>query len=436
MRRPLLVPTAGLLVGALATGGVLLAASPGGAISPAPDVLVAERAAASTAQLVATDGVRRPRVDALARTNGVVYLGGLFERVTDESGNYNRNDIAAVDESSGQVLTSFAPQVSARVFALAAQGDAVYMGGIFRNVNGVSRPFLVKVDATTGAVIPGFNARLRGRVNALEIVGDKLVVAGAFGKKLVAVDLDTGADTGYIDINVGGEVLNSWGNTALYDIAVDPAGTRLVAVGNFLTVNGQVRNRAFMLDLGVSSATLAPWYYDDFTKDCSTDHPRRVAYLQGVDFGPDGSYFVMAATGQVPETRAELGEMICDAAGRFETDIVSPDKPTWINYTGGDSVWTAAATEDAVYVMGHFQWLDNELGIGSQPGDDGAMRRRGIGAIDPDTGAALAWDPPMPSAIGGKAFLGTPAGLWVGSDARRFAGREHRGLAFVPVPSP
>jgi hypothetical protein len=42
----------------------------------------------------------------------------------------------------------------------------------------------------------------------------------------------------------------------VYRFAVNPAGTRLVAVGNFTSVGGQTRYRAFMLTLG---AMAPPW---------------------------------------------------------------------------------------------------------------------------------------------------------------------------------
>jgi hypothetical protein len=46
----------------------------------------------------------------------------------------------------------------------------------------------------------------------------------------------------------------------------------------------------------------------------------------------------------------------------------------------------------------------------------------------------LSWNPRKPAQMGGKAFLVTPGGLWVGSDSERFNGELHRGIAFAPLP--
>lgn len=418
-----------LLAGALAGTSALVGAVPGQAAYPHP-VITTEEAEPGTSQLVPTNAVPRPRVDALAALDGSVYLGGLFRRVQDSSDTYRHRNIAAVDETTGQVLP-FSPDLNGRVYALAAQGGSVYVGGTFKTVNGVRRAYLAKVDAQTGRVDRRFNARLKGLVHHLEIARGMLFVSGSFGRRLVALDPATGADTGYFNLEITGEIRNAWGRTSVYEFAINPSATRLVGVGNFTTVSGQDRARAFMARLRPGRARLSSWYYDSLAKRCYAENRRRVAYLQGVDFAPDGSYFVLVATGNVPRRKSQIGETVCDAAARFETDIADPHRPTWINYTGGDSLWSVAATGAAVYVQGHIRWLDNPYGRDSA--GPGAVRRPGIGAIDPVTGKALAWDPAKPATIGGKAFLATSSGLWVGSDSRKFASEPRRGLAYVPL---
>ena len=95
-----------------------------------------------------------------------------------------------------------------------------------------------------------------------------------------------------------------------------------------------------------------------------------------MDFSPDGSYFVIVANG------GSGMDGICDAAARFETaDVSSTVEPTWINWTGGDTLWSVAITDAAVYVGGHNRWLDNP-DYDDEPGPN-AVERPGIGAIDP-----------------------------------------------------
>ena len=116
-------------------------------------------------------------------------------------------------------------------------------------------------------------------------------------------------------------------------------------------------------------------------------------------------------------------------------------KPEWINYTGGDSVWSVSDTGAAVYVAGHFKWLDNpngwaSYGVGDKTSGAPAASRRGIGAIDPATGLALPWNPGLgQTKIGGKALLADASGLSIGNDATTFAGKPRRGLQHVPLPA-
>lgn len=223
--------------------------------------------------------------------------------------------------------------------------------------------------------------------------------------------------------------VNGAGPTEVWRIAVSPDGSKLVGIGNFTTVGTSSRARAFMLDLGASSATVAPWYYQPLVNNCRATSLR--AQLRDVDFSPDGSYFVIAATGYIPVTGG-VGRDICDAAARFETSIANPTRPTWINYTGGDTLHSVAATGAAVYVGGHQRWLDNPFGTDSA--GPGAVSRAGIGAIHPTTGKALPWNPGKTRGVGTKFVYPTTTGIWFGSDGRRFAGVIHDSIAFTPLP--
>ena len=123
---------------------------------------------------------------------------------------------------------------------------------------------------------------------------------------------------------------------------------------------------------------------------------------------------------------------ICDAAARFETaNDSSTVEPTWINWTGGDTLWSVAVTGAAVYVGGHQRWLNNPYGNDSAGA--GAVSRPGIGAINPVTGLALGWNPTKSRNDGTRALFATPDGLWVGSDGERFGREDHAGIGFAPL---
>lgn len=375
--------------------------------------------------------VANAAVHAIAQVGNTIFAGGAFRKVTNSSRTvtYTRFNLFAFSASSGAVRP-MAPEFNGTVWALQASGSSIYVGGAFTQVNGVARRGLVKLDATTGALDPTFSPNIRwGNITEIRLVGGRLLVGGTFPKKLAALDPTTGADTGYLALGITGSVASTAGATSIYRFAVSPAGNRLVAIGNFTTVAGEPRRQAFMVRLG-SSATLSPWHPPALDLPCTSTGTR--VYLKDVDFSPDGSYFVFAASGFVPRT-SDIGTAVCDAGSRFETgDETSLAKPTWINYTGGDTLHSVAATGAAVYVQGHQRWMNNPYG--RDFAGRGAVSRPGIAALDTVTGEALSWNPTKTRSVGGKDFLATSTGLWVGSDGNRFAGEFRASIAFCPLP--
>ena len=86
------------------------------------------------------------------------------------SGSVTRNHVAAFSQATGQLL-SWDPNANGTVQALAASGGRVYLGGSFSNVGGTARTRLAAVDATTGAVVSGFNPRPDAAVASLAGLG-------------------------------------------------------------------------------------------------------------------------------------------------------------------------------------------------------------------------------------------------------------------------
>jgi hypothetical protein len=380
-----------------------------------------------------TPNVASGAVYKFVQLNGVMYAGGSFGSVTTAAGvspggTFTRTNLVAFNASTG-VITSFAPNLNGAVWALASDGTSLYVGGTFTTVNGVARRGLAKLNPTTGAVDTAFNANLSsGKVTEVALVSGRLLAGGTFPGKLRAVNPATGANTGYLNLSITGSVASNAGPVEVYRFAVNPAGTRLVAVGNFTSVGGQSRWRAFMLTLA-TTASLNAWYYAPLRNLCAADS--LPDYMRDVDFSPDGSWFAFVSTGYVPQTGG-IGRDLCDATSRFETGISSPARPTWINYTGGDTLHSVAATDVAVYVQGHQRWLDNPYG--RDTAGPGAVSRPGIGAINPTTGLALSWNPTKERGVGGKDLYVTSQGLWVGSDTDRIGNETRRRIALMPVP--
>ena len=154
--------------------------------------------------------------------------------------------------------------------------------------------------------------------------------------------------------------------------------------------------------------------------------------IRGVDVSPDNSYFVVGSQGF-----RRQGEPACDTIVRFDfNDLSDTDvQPTWVNYTGGDSVYEVVSTEHAVYVGGHFRWLTNDLTRTGDSRGPGSQERAGLGALDPVNGLTLVdWrSDRTPRGVGVFAMIAEDEGLYIGDDTDFLNGSEHQKLKFLPV---
>ena len=64
-----------------------------------------------------------------------IYIGGSFTTVNGQI----RNRIAALNPTTGALITTFQPKPDATVRAIAATNDTVYFGGLLGSVNGIAR---------------------------------------------------------------------------------------------------------------------------------------------------------------------------------------------------------------------------------------------------------------------------------------------------------
>ncbi|MDG4799882.1 hypothetical protein [Micromonospora sp. WMMD980] len=418
---------------ALAVAGVAFPAAPAHAVNAAHAVVVGAKPAAWTPH--ALDGT----VYRILQVGNRVYLAGSFTKVrnANTSTQLAMPRLVAFDATTGRIDTTFTPVVNGTVKALAASADgrSIYLGGAFTTVGGVAAPRVARVDAVTGARVAGFApAALNNQVNDMRLVGARLLVAGAFQtvggvtrRALAALNATTGAADPAVNLRLEGPRVTSSGVTApvkieAMDVSAD--GRRLVFAGNFSSVAGQARHQLAVANLTATGAALSGWSTVRYQPRCSKSIP---TYLRGVDIAPDGTWFTAVTTGgPFPGT-------LCDAAARFELGAETAGRqPTWVNYTGGDTLLSVAVTGAAVYVGGHQRWLDNPSGRNAA--GPGAVSRPGVGAINPTTGRALAWNPTKDRGVGTAELYASERGLWLGSDTVTVAGEYHARVAFLPLP--
>jgi hypothetical protein len=361
----------------------------------------------------------------LAIVGDTVVVGGAFTKVADSTRRltFARKNVFAFGLYDGLIRT-FAPEVDGAVYSLAAGPDhSVYLGGAFKTVNGAAQRGLARVSLHDSSRYVSFNARVNwGDVRALVSRGERLYAGGTFqavnGVRrvgLIRLNAVTGTVDQAFDARLSGPGLK---RTRVEHFDVSPDGRKLIAVGAFLKSGTADRTQIALFDTSGPGAALTGWYTDAFKPTCMKGFD---TYLRQVKFSPDGSYIVVAATG-----RASSAQKLCDSAARFETRTSGRQNPTWVQRTGGDSLYAVAVTGPAVYLGGHQRYFDNPYGTDANGAGPGAVSRPGIGAVNPNTGKALEWNPTRSRGVGVRAFLVIPEGLLVGSDTDQL-GREYHG---------
>ncbi len=391
-----------------------------------------------------TPHVTNKAVLAIATVGSRVYVGGTFTTVTNAAGTaqYSRRYLFAFDRQTGAVL-DFTPSVDGVVesIAPAPDGSSIIIGGRFRTVNGSAQRSLAMLRPD-GTRVSSFTAGTNGIVNKVLVRGNALVAGGRFGKangasrqNLAFFNAASGAlDTTNLPVTEGRVKSNGAVTKArVEEMDADSGGTRLVLVGNFRRVAGQVRQQIAMIDLGARA--LSPWSTARFPNGPSGASDAYPCYqvfdtlMRDVEFSPTGSYFVVVTTGGARDRNATS---LCDTATRWETSGGPGSRETWRNCTGGDTLLSVAVTTAAVYLGGHQRWLDNCGGRDDAVG--GSFAAAGIGAVDPVTGRAIrSWNPGRTRGVGAQELVTQSEGLYIGSDTTRLGGEYHARLGLFPA---
>lgn len=381
-----------------------------------------------------TPNVNDGRVNALVQVGNKIIAVGKFTNVTKSGVTYPRNNIFAFDATTGAVDSDFVPNVGTKeVFDVADAGNGnVYIGGAFASVNGVGKTRRVAlIDTATGAPVSGFRSPVPNKaVYDLQLQGGRLYIGGPFTAVngvprtlLAALNPTTGADTGTVNLAFSGTWNGGTIGVKHFDVSDD--GSTLVAVGNFRQIDGLSRPQIVRVNLGGGAATVSNWSTQRFTYNCASVFD---TYLRDVDIAPDGSYFVVASTGAF--YGGATSGTLCDSASRFEVSNVANADPTWVDYTGGDTLTQVKVVGDLIYLGGHQRWLNNPY-AGDKAGP-GAVSRKGLAAIDPRNGLPTTWDPTRARGVGVWDFMTTAAGLWVGHDTNLTGGEQRKRVALFP----
>ncbi len=397
----------------VAAGPVPAEAAQRSVVAPSPGAMP------SAVPAKTTPAVDDGDVRAIAKVGPTMVIAGGFTSVAGAA----RTHLAAFSAATG-ALTPFAPTVDGEVRTVipGPNDHTVYIGGDFTVVSGTPATYVALVDLDTGAVVPTFTAPPfdYGGVNDLVLRGNRLYLAGFFTRVgytdhsgLAALDATTGKVDPFMGVqltgrhNDTGTGAEGWKGPWAFDVT--PDGSQMVVTGNFKRADGLVRDQLVQIDLtGTSARVRTDWSTSRYAPYCfnwAFD-----GYTRGVSYSPDGSYFVVNATG------GGVTGTLCDGTARFETRATGADvQPTWVNEAGGDTMWGVTITDSAVFVGGHARWSNNPLGV-DKPGA-GAVPRPGLAALDPVSGRPLQWNPgrnPPGKAV--YTIFATSDGVYVGSN--------------------
>ncbi|WP_231502635.1 PKD domain-containing protein [Blastococcus sp. URHD0036] len=308
-----------------------------------------------------------------------VYVGGSFTRArpagaaagTNET---VRNNLLAFDIRTGQLITSFAPNLNAQARALAASPDGtrLYVGGDFTVADGQPRQRIAAYDTRTGALVDGFKPSVNGEVAAVAATnttvyfgGGLSAVGGVSRTRLAAV---RAADGGLLPwAPVPGAGPTSGNRLPFFDAAGKPipgtldagrnnqtsidvtslvvtgGGAQVVVGGRFYSMNGALATAIAALD--PVSAANRPFAFNQIITNqgvnsavwsLSTDGT--TVYGTGYDYyGPgnlEGSFAVTANGGQV--------KMIGDCRG-----------DTYSSYAMGDALYLASHAHQCINIGGY-----------------------------------------------------------------------------------
>lgn len=421
---------AALLAVATSVGALVGLPTPAGSVAPVAAVHETQVNALPNA---ATPHALNGSVRTVAVVGNTVFMGGDFTQAANPDRTaVARSWILAFDKATGVIRSGWAPQLDGMVHSIVAaeDGQSIYVGGAFSNINGARQPKVARLRVSDGAVLP-FKPAVDATVTTMALVGDRLWLGGVFKNiqgralRVAMVDAQTAVIDDRMDIPFTG-THHGIGDGKIWRIEPSPDGRHLLVGGSFSAVGGQPRGQIAKLDLAADGTpTLSTWSTTRYAPTCASSV---VDSLRDISYSPDGSYFVIGTSGGLPGNN----DTLCDTTARWEESDTPNSQPTWVNPTGGDSVYSVEATGAAVYIGGHFRWSNNVNGRDSK--QPGAVDREGIQAVDPANGLPLSWNPGRDRGQAVWQMVATPDGLYVASDTDRIARYLYRGrIAFFPV---
>jgi PKD repeat protein len=295
---------------------------------------------AATPVTAAADALPTVQINGVAWAQAVVgntvYVGGAFTTARPAGAaagtrETKRNNLLAYDIRTGELITTFAPDLNGQVLAVAASPDGrrIYVGGDFTTADGQTRKRVAAYDTATGALVANWKPAMQSQVRAIAATNDTVylggsitAVGGVSRSRLAAVRAADGSLLPWAPVpGVGSTAGNSNGAKGTSDqvmtMVLTNGGTQVVVGGRFDTLNGVKATGVGALD-AVTGATrpyavnqkLTNQGVNSAVYSLTTDGTN--VYGTAYDYyGPgnlEGSFVVKADTGAIVEVNDCRGD--------------------------------------------------------------------------------------------------------------------------------
>ena len=323
----------------VAAAVVLVAGAHGATAAPSPVEPATSAVTADGLPTVQIDGV----VWSQAVVGNVVYAGGKFNNARPAGAAPGTNltpraNLLAYDITTGELITSFAPDLNAQVRSVAASpdGSRVYVAGDFTTANGQQRRRVAAYSTSDGALIGSFAPTVNSAATAVVATNTTVYVGGSFAGSGSTLRGNLAA------FRASDGALLGWDPNADYIVgalALSTDGSAVIAGGQFQNVGGAPAYGLAKID-AVTGSLLA-WNAANTVRNAGDSAGINSLRVDGNDvygttwhFGPGGNL-----------------------EGAFRADVDSGDV-NWVVDCHGDT-YSSFSNGGIVYVVGHAHYCGN-----------------------------------------------------------------------------
>ncbi len=281
-----------------------------------------------------------------------VYVGGSFgtarpANAAAGTSTVNRTNLLAYDITTGDLKTSFAPNLNGQVRGVAASpdGSRLYVVGQFTTVNGITRNRIAAFDTATGNLVTSFAPSANATVYGVTVTENTVYLGGSFTLMnsstrigAAAVATSTGATTAFAPVAQTG--------SAVRQLVVSPDRTKVVLGGNFTTMNGSGNPGYGLAMVDATTGTNLAMPVNNLLRDAGAN-----AAIMSLAVGANGFY----GTGySFQKTTGNL-------EGAFKSDWNG--NLTWLEDCHGDT-YSIFPVDQTIYTVGHPHYCGNIGGFG------------------------------------------------------------------------